>query len=74
MSYQLADGWTSVKFVRPAHGLVALHGAEVVPVTALGLDGRPRHAGPPLRGAASTPIELRDADSYARAAATTKAR
>jgi glycyl-tRNA synthetase beta chain len=25
MSYQLADGWTSVNFVRPAHGLVALH-------------------------------------------------
>jgi glycyl-tRNA synthetase beta subunit len=26
-----------VNFVRPAHGLVALHGADVVPVTALGL-------------------------------------
>jgi glycyl-tRNA synthetase beta chain len=46
MQYQLesrrrrADfqpGWTSVNFVRPAHGLVALHGADVVPVTALGL-------------------------------------
>ncbi|MFX7866292.1 glycine--tRNA ligase subunit beta, partial [Acinetobacter baumannii] len=31
MTYQLADGWTDVKFVRPAHGLVALHGTEVVP-------------------------------------------
>ncbi len=30
-------GWTSVNFVRPAHGLVALHGADIVPVTALGL-------------------------------------
>ena len=30
-------GWTSVNFVRPAHGLVALHGADVVPVPALGL-------------------------------------
>ena len=38
MSYQLADGWTSVQFVRPAHGLVALHGDEVVPVGALGLE------------------------------------
>jgi len=28
MSYQLEDGWTSVNFVRPAHGLVALHGAD----------------------------------------------
>jgi glycyl-tRNA synthetase beta chain len=32
MSYQLADGWTSVSFVRPAHGLVALHGDRIVPV------------------------------------------
>jgi glycyl-tRNA synthetase beta chain len=31
MSYQLADGWSSVNFVRPAHKLVALHGADVVP-------------------------------------------
>ncbi|HEY9107859.1 MAG TPA: glycine--tRNA ligase subunit beta, partial [Roseateles sp.] len=37
MSYQLADGWTDVKFVRPAHGLVALHGSDIVPVQALGL-------------------------------------
>jgi len=37
MTYQLADGWTDVKFVRPAHSLVALHGADVVPVQALGL-------------------------------------
>jgi glycyl-tRNA synthetase beta chain len=37
MSYQLADGWSNVNFVRPAHGLVAMHGNEVVPVTALGL-------------------------------------
>ena len=38
MSYQLADGWTNVQFVRPVHGLVALHGADVVPVHALGLE------------------------------------
>ena len=37
MTYQLADGWSDVKFVRPAHSLVALHGREVVPVEALGL-------------------------------------
>ena len=37
MGYQLADGWTSVNFVRPAHGLVALHGETVVPVSTLGL-------------------------------------
>ena len=37
MTYQLQDGWSSVRFVRPAHGLVALHGDQVVPLTALGL-------------------------------------
>ncbi len=36
MSYQRSDG-TAVQFVRPAHGLVALHGSDIVPVTALGL-------------------------------------
>jgi len=36
MSYQRPDGST-VHFVRPAHRLIALLGAEVVPVTALGL-------------------------------------
>lgn len=65
MSYQLADGWTNVNFVRPAHGLVALHGAEIVSVSALGLN-----AGRTTRGhrfEAKRPIvELQDADSYAR--------
>ncbi len=44
MSYQLADGRTTVQFVRPAHGLVALHGGDIVAVHALGLDaGRVTH-------------------------------
>lgn len=44
MGYQLADGETTVHFVRPAHGLVALHGADIVPVSALGLaSGRLTH-------------------------------
>ena len=64
MSYQLADGWRSVHFVRPAHGLVALHGDAVVDVQALGLT-----AGRITRGhrfeAESPSIELRHADSYA---------
>ncbi len=64
MQYQLADGWTSVHFVRPAHGLVALHGDEIVPVSALGLNaGRATHG---HRFEASLdPIELRSADHYA---------
>ena len=65
MRYQLQDGWSSVHFVRPAHGLVALHGAEVVPVTALGLSaGRVTHGH--RFEAAQDPITLADADSYAR--------
>lgn len=36
MSYQRPDGST-VQFVRPAHKLIALHGANVVPVAILGL-------------------------------------
>ena len=44
MSYQLADGTTTVKFVRPAHGLVVLHDEKVLAVTALGLTaGRVTH-------------------------------
>jgi glycyl-tRNA synthetase beta chain len=64
MTYQLADGWTDVKFVRPAHSLLALHGAEVVPIEALGL-----HAGNVTHGhrfeAAVDPVRIPDADSYA---------
>jgi glycyl-tRNA synthetase beta chain len=37
MSYQLMDGETTARFVRPAHRLVAMHGHAVVPVHALGL-------------------------------------
>jgi glycyl-tRNA synthetase beta chain len=62
MSYQLADGATTVQFVRPAHALVALHGADVVSVTALGLTaGRITH-GHRFQGAAN--IELKHADEY----------
>ena len=65
MTYQLPDGWSSVHFVRPAHGLVALHGADVVPVSALGL-----HAGNSTQGhrfeATVNPVVLHNADSYAQ--------
>src|SRR5687767_13708297 len=64
MTYQLADGWSDVKFVRPAHGLVALHGSEVVPIEVLGLK-----AGKTTHGhrfeAPADPVRLKDADSYA---------
>lgn len=64
MAYQLLDGWSTVKFVRPAHGLVALHGANVVPVEALGLQsGRSTHGH--RFEAQIDPIVLPNADSYA---------
>ena len=64
MSYQLADGWTDVKFVRPAHRLLALHGADVVPVTALGLAADRVTQGHRFEAKSAT-ITVRDADSHA---------
>jgi glycyl-tRNA synthetase beta chain len=64
MTYQLADGWSSVNFVRPAHGLVALHGADVVPLSILGLtSGRTTHGH--RFEAAVDPVVFADADEYA---------
>jgi glycyl-tRNA synthetase beta chain len=65
MSYQLEDGWSSVNFVRPAHGLVALHGADVVPVSALGLEAG-RHTQGHRFESQVDPIVLQDADHYAQ--------
>ncbi|KRC30283.1 glycine--tRNA ligase subunit beta [Acidovorax sp. Root219] len=69
MSYQLESdcelpGWTSVNFVRPAHGLVALHGSAVVPVKALGLKAGNSTLGHRFEAAVS-PVVFKDADSYA---------
>ena len=64
MQYQLADGWTSVHFVRPAHGLLALHGGEIVPVSALGLQaGRITHGH--RFEAEVDPLVVAEADAYA---------
>jgi glycyl-tRNA synthetase beta chain len=62
MSYQLVDGETTVQFVRPAHGLIALHGRDIVPVTALGLQAGCITHGHRFQGAAD--IELKDASEY----------
>lgn len=64
MTYQLQDGWTSVNFVRPAHGLVALHGSEVIPVSALGLQSGNTTQGHRFEAKVS-PVTLRHADQYA---------
>ncbi len=37
MTYQINDGWETVNFVRPAHGLLALHGETIIPISVLGL-------------------------------------
>lgn len=62
MSYQRPDGST-VHFVRPAHALIALHGASVVPVTALGLAAGNRTQG--HRFLSSGDIEIAHATAYA---------
>jgi glycyl-tRNA synthetase beta chain len=64
MSYQLADGWTDVKFVRPAHGLIALHGREIVPIQALGLSAGRTTQGHRFEAAEPT-VNVESADSYA---------
>ena len=69
MTYQLeADcalpGWSSVSFVRPAHGLLALHGAEVVPVQTLGLKSGNTTLGHRFEAKLS-PVVIAEADSYA---------
>jgi glycyl-tRNA synthetase beta chain len=65
MTYQAADGWSPIRFVRPAHGLVALHGDDVVPTQALGLVAGRATMG--HRFESKTPrIDIRTADSYAQ--------
>ncbi len=69
MSYQLETdcdlpGWSSVSFVRPAHGLVALHGSSVVPVQALGLTSGDSTQGHRFEAAVS-PVRIAHADHYA---------
>ena len=69
MSYQLETdcelpGWSSVHFVRPAHGLVALHGTTVVPVKALGLSAGCTTQGHRFEALVS-PVVVPHADQYA---------
>jgi glycyl-tRNA synthetase beta chain len=64
MQYQLADGRTSVSFVRPAHGLVVLHGEHVVPASVLGLQSGGLTHGHRFQG--EVDIELPHARDYER--------
>ena len=64
MTYQLADGWSTVNFVRPVHGLVALHGADIVPMSVLGLQAGRETQGHRFE-ARVNPVVITSADSYA---------
>ena len=68
MQYQLETdcelpGWSSVNFVRPAHSLIALHGATVVTVKALGLTAGNSTQGHRFEAQVS-PVVLAHADQY----------
>ena len=62
MKYQLADGETAVKFVRPAHALIALLGTEIIPATILGLQSGRQTFGHRFLHPSALTIE--SADSY----------
>ena len=64
MQYQLADGHTTVSFVRPVHGLVVLHGTRLVDASVLGL-----RSGRTTRGhrfQSDGPVGIADAADYER--------
>jgi glycyl-tRNA synthetase beta chain len=65
MSYQRPDGET-VQFVRPAHALIALHGATVLPLTLLGLTASNKTEGHRfLTAPGKREVTVADAESYA---------
>ena len=65
MSYQLPDGWNTVQFVCPVHGLVVLFGDQVLDeISMFGLQASRLTQGHRFE-AAVPQIALRHADSYA---------
>lgn len=62
MRYQLADGVTDVEFVRPAHGLIVMHGAELLDASVLGLQSTNITHGHRFQGANN--IEIDEASRY----------
>ncbi len=69
MTYQLETdcelpGWSSVHFVRPAHGVIALPGSSVVPLKVLGLKSGNTTLGHRFE-AAKPVVTIEHADAYA---------
>ena len=64
MSYQLADGWTSVNFARPAINLICMHGGEILDIEILGLKANNFVHG--HRFESIDTISLKNADQYER--------
>ncbi|WP_322880876.1 glycine--tRNA ligase subunit beta [Pandoraea sputorum] len=62
MSYQRPDGET-VQFVRPVHGLIALHGDTLVPASAIGLASGNKTQG--HRFLSKGEVTVANADAYA---------
>ncbi|HEX4522933.1 MAG TPA: glycine--tRNA ligase subunit beta [Casimicrobiaceae bacterium] len=62
MSYQRPDGST-VKFARPVHKLLAMHGEDIVPIEALGLVAGSATDG--HRFLSHTSVEIKNAEAYA---------
>ncbi|WP_153099420.1 glycine--tRNA ligase subunit beta [Paraburkholderia hayleyella] len=63
MTYQRGDG-TNVQFVRPVHRLTVLHGEQVVPVTAFGIDADDTTLG--HRFLSDGLVAIQHADHYAQ--------
>ena len=70
MNYQLADGTTTVQFVRPVKHLVALYGADIVPVHMFGLDAGRTTMGHRFQSAGA--VDIASADAYAGTLAANK--
>jgi glycyl-tRNA synthetase beta chain len=68
MSYQLADGATTVNFVRPVHGLIALHGETIIDVSVLGLKADRVAHGHRFQGVKDIAVAAADAYEEALAA------
>lgn len=64
MSYQRPDGAT-VHFVRPVHSIIALHGKDIVPLSALGLTAGRITQGHRFLSAGQ--VKIADAEDYNRA-------